>query len=488
MVSFSELLDKEVKPSLGCTEPVAVGYATSLAYNAILGKVPDWLKDKLTTPEATPLDADELEVTEIQVLVDRDIYKNALSVGIPRSGGRKGIRIAAAMGMLSYPEAKGMEKTLFATLKPEDLDKAQSMVDRVQIKLVDGWEERDEISIQASVTVRQRGTPHEIVVGKATIEKNHGNVTDISVARIEEAGATCKALGASDDLSVVSITEVVKELDNLADGVASRMIEMLEMNLKVSRAGLEGSRGLGVGTALKELVDEGCLADDLITLAQIMAASAADARMAGCDYEVMSSAGSGNQGITVSLPLIAVAIKVGYDVPELCRKNREGALSSEEKKKLDTLVKALALSNIITSYVTYHTGYLSAMCGCAVKAGIGAASGIAYLLDGKVETVESAIQNMAANITGLICDGAKEGCALKLTSAASAAILSAVLAEKGIRVPADNGIVAERVEDTIRNLGRVYQAMIGTDVEIVSIMRDKWVPIHKPLVIGRRFG
>ena len=123
--------------------------------------------------------------------------------------------------------------------------------------------------------------------------------------------------------------------------------------------------------------------------------------------------------------------------------------------------------------VTYHTSYLSAMCGCAVKAGIGATSGIAYLLDGKAETVEAAIQNVAANITGMICDGAKEGCALKLTTSASVSVLSAMLAARGVRVPSDNGIVAERAEDTIRNIGSICKAMLLTDREVVRIMHGK---------------
>ncbi|GAG27413.1 unnamed protein product [marine sediment metagenome] len=123
--------------------------------------------------------------------------------------------------------------------------------------------------------------------------------------------------------------------------------------------------------------------------------------------------------------------------------------------------------------MTYHTRYLSALCGCAVKAGLGATAGIAYLLTGSVDSVGMAIQNMAGTITGLICDGGKEGCSLKLAASASAAVQSALLATKGMRVPSDNGIVAEKVEETIHNIGRVCQAMVMTDVEIVRIMADK---------------
>jgi len=251
------------------------------------------------------------------------------------------------------------------------------------------------------------------------------------------------------------------------------MIELMEMNIAIAEEGLRGKRGLGVGAALRDLVNEKYLGDDLVTAAQIMAASAADVRMGGFDYPVMSCAGSGNQGIAASLPVIAVAQKNGYDVRKLLIKRQSGQLSRDDNNKLSRLVKALALSSIITCYVTYHTRYLSALCGCAVKAGLGAAAGIAYLLTESGDRVEMAMQNMAGNITGLICDGGTEGCSLKLSASASVAVQSALLAMRGIRVPSDNAIVAEKAEDTIQNIGRVCQAMVTTDVEIVRIMADK---------------
>ena len=187
----------------------------------------------------------------------------------------------------------------------------------------------------------------------------------------------------------------------------------------------------------------------------------------------MSCAGSGNQGIAASLPIVAVAQKNGYDIEGLLARRRSGQLSGDDERKLSQLVRALALSNIITCYVTYHTKYLSALCGCAIKAGLGATAGIAYLLTESANKVEMAMQNMAGNITGLICDGGKGGCSLKLTTSASVAIQSALLAMRGVRVPSDNGIVGEKAEDTIRNIGRVCQAMNATDIEIVHIMADK---------------
>ena len=276
-----------------------------------------------------------------------------------------------------------------------------------------------------------------------------------------------------DSLRKMKISQIVAAIETLPEDAAQKMLEMIEMNTAISEEGLRETKGLGIGAALSNLVSEGYLSDDLISLAQIMTASAADTRMGGFDYPVMSCAGSGNQGITASLPLIAVAQKSGYDVKALLQQKRSGQMSAEDEKKLSKLVRALALSNIITCYVTYHTRYLSALCGCAVKAGLGATAGIAYLLTESADNVEMAIQNMAGSIPGLICDGGKEGCSLKLIASASIAIQSALLAIKGIQVPSDNGIVAEKVEDTIQNIGRICQAMIATDAEVTRIMLDK---------------
>ena len=475
MFDLSKLFEQEMKPSLGCTEPVAVGNATSLAYNAIWGRMPEWLQERYARLEIELPDRDELELTEIQVLLDRDIYKNALAVGIPRSGGKKGIAIAAAMGLFCYPTTPEQQKTLFDTLDPRDLEKAQALADKVRIGLVDDWEERDDIYIQVTVILRPVRDASRAIVGRARIENSHDNVTYVGAFESRGGEEVAQEPPIKNQLSTKTICEIVASLGaGLSADVAERMAGMLEMNLAASDAGLvTPGQGMGVGLALRELVQAERLGSDPVTLAQIMVAAAADARMGGADCGVMSTAGSGNQGITASLPLVAVAVKNGWDVRQLLRKRRQAHLSPEESAQLGTLLTGLAISNAVTSYVTYHTNYLSSMCGCAVKAGMGATAGIAYLLSEDCDTVEAAIQNMAGNITGLICDGAKEGCALKLTTAASVAVTSALLAARGVRIPSDNGIVAEKVEDTIQNVGSVCKMMARADREIVSIMRKK---------------
>lgn len=483
MLDISRLFQSEVKPALGCTEPVAIGYATSLACNAILGRVPSWLKGSIPIKYVADVRREDIEINRIEVSVDRGIFKNALAVGIPRSNGEKGIAIAAAMGIFCFPESEGREMALFETLRPEDIEQARALAKKVNIKLVEGWERSEDIEIEASVEVKHRRFPARVLKGIARIEGGHSNVTSIDVydslglvTGLPFQGKSDAQKGktaVSDKLKGMKISEIVAQLKVLPEDVTRKMLDMMEMNIAISEEGLRGTKGLGIGAALRDLVNEKYLSDDIITSAQIMVASATDTRMGGFDYPVMSCAGSGNQGITASLPIIAFAQKSGYDVKGLLQKKRSGHISVEDEQSLSKLVKALALSNMITCYVVYHTKYLSALCGCAIKAGLGATAGIAYLLTESADKAEMAIQNMAGSIVGLICDGGKEGCSLKLMAITSVAIQSALLAMKGIQVPSDNGIVAEKVEDTIQNIGRICRSMVATDAEITRIMVDK---------------
>ncbi len=483
MLDSSKLFELEIKPALGCTEPVAIAYATSLAYNTIVGKVPAWLKGKIPVKYITDVSQEDIEIDRIEISLSRGIFKNALAVGIPRSNGQKGIPIAAAIGIFCFPEAEGQEMALFKALKPGDLEKAKLLVQKVKVTLIKGWKKNEDIQIKALVKARHKQLPERVLTGTTKIEKTHSNVTSIDVydslgqvTKIpfeKKSQITRKNPDVKDRLKKMTIPEMVAELESLPMDAIEKMIEMIEMNVAISKEGLKGTKGLAIGAALRDLVSEGYLGNDLITSAQIMVASAADTRMGGFDYPVMSCAGSGNQGIAASLPIIAAAQKCGYDVKELLAKRQMGQLSEDEQRKLSQLVKALALSSIITCYTTYHTKYLSALCGCAIKAGLGATAGIAYLLSESADKVEMAIQNMAGNITGLICDGGKGGCSLKLTTSASVAIQSALLAMRGVQIPSDNGIVAEKAEGTIRNIGKICQTLIATDTEITCIMADK---------------
>ena len=225
------------------------------------------------------------------------------------------------------------------------------------------------------------------------------------------------------------------------------------MNEEIAEYGLNQKVGIGVGYGMKKSMEEGLLGDDLMNQAMMITAAASDARMAGIKMPVMSSNGSGNHGLTAILPIVAY--------------NRKFPQSEER------LAKALAISHLITAYVKNFTGRLSAVCGCGVAASTGATAGISWLMSGDIRQIEGAIENMVANLSGMICDGAKAGCALKLASAASTAVQSAIIAKQECYVPPMNGIVGSKVEQSIQNLGKISdKGMSVTDKVIINVMDE----------------
>lgn len=226
------------------------------------------------------------------------------------------------------------------------------------------------------------------------------------------------------------------------------------MNLKVSNAGMGKDAFLKIGNVYNELINEGWLGSDVLSKAKAVTSAAVDARMSGCSLPVMTSAGSGNQGITITLPIHVLAQH----------------LKCNEKR----VAEALAISHAITSILKHHTGTLSAMCGCVVCSGTGLTAGIIYLMNGDLKTATEAVNNMVGSITGIICDGAKVGCAIKLICAVDAAYQSALMAIKGLKIPATNGVLADNLEQSLENIGRIAApGMIETDDQILSIMLGK---------------
>jgi len=254
-------------------------------------------------------------------------------------------------------------------------------------------------------------------------------------------------------MDTITIQEIVENVENMNLEDIKFLLDGVTMNMDMAKYGLENEIGIGVGRGIKESMEEGLLGDGIMTEAMLLTAAASDARMGGAKLPVMSSNGSGNHGLTAILPIVAYSLKY----PQ-----------SDEK-----LAKSLAISHLVTAYVKNFTGRLSAVCGCGVAASTGASAGIAWLMDGKIDHIYGAIENMIADLSGMICDGAKAGCALKLSSAASAAVQSAVIAKQGYAVPPLNGIVGTKVEQSIQNLGRVSdKGMQITDEIILNVMND----------------
>ena len=438
-----ELIHKEVKPALGCTEPIAVALAVAKAVDIIsenCSRCGDCLLWRQTAD------------FHIEVAVSGNILKNGMGVGIPGTG-MVGLPIAAALGAVCGDADLGLE--VLHGVSDSAVSRAKELVasKRVTISVAD----TDHLlyvkatvslgeGIQASAEVHPRAY--------AVIEDDHDKIVETSFAdRIlmsSESGAAVK------DRTTLDYGLTVREIYDFActadfEDIAF-ILEDRTLNLALAKEGLDGDYGLRVGKAIRENQLE-VFGDDLMSYAMGLTAAASDARMAGCTLPAMSNSGSGNQGITVSMPIIAYALKNGIgDEP---------------------LARALILSNLVAIHIKGFLGKLSALCGCVV-ASTGSACGIVYLQGGTYEQVCAAIKNMIGNITGMVCDGAKVGCAMKAASGVSSAIQSAVLALRGTCIPSTDGIIEDDIEKTVRNLGTIGSVgMQATDRMILDIILCK---------------
>jgi L-cysteine desulfidase len=402
------------------------------------GYAPEWLGGNGATGPLGP-------VEHLEVEIDANVYKNAFAVGIPRTGGKVGIELAAALGSLCNP-ALGLN--LFSSAGREELRQAQAMVEAglVSVKL-------DKSVSGLSVAASCRGGGHE---GTAQIRHQHSLVQGLWQDGVQFYQGSAETVQGPfgthlEELARWDLKQVVAAAESLPEDIYPYLLEGLAINAKAAKRGLASTTGLGVGRVWQEITtDLGMETDSLLNQILVETAAACDARMAGEDIAVMSSAGSGNQGIVVSQPLAVLA-----------------RLKPEHEERLG---KALALAHLVTLYITYYTGYLTPVCGCVVKAGTGAAAGMAYYLGGDAKVIGGAINNMAANALGILCDGAKVGCALKLATSASAAAQCALLALRGLVVPAGNGVVDASPERTIRNVGRISQSMNQTDSCVLDVL------------------
>jgi L-cysteine desulfidase len=415
-----------VQPSLGCTEPAAIALATALAREAIEG-----------------------EVKKVTVLCDANVFKNALHVNIPGLEGVKGTLMAAGLGVLAGDPQLRLE--IFSEVSSEDVRAVRGLAGRGLINVSTEERERPGLYIEALVET-------DLGSGRAIIEDMHTNVTAVEASgqplpSPDWVGAGDKggAKGGEAVLKEMTLETIVKLAENMTAEEMAYMLEGVKMNEAASREGLARKVGLRIGACLAELVEEGLLADDPASRAEMFSAAAVDARMSGMMVPVMTSGYSGNQGIVATIPIATVA---------------RGLEANEEE-----LAEAIAISHLVTAYVKEHVGNLSALCGACVAGVIGAAAGIVRLLGGGTAEIEQVINIMAGNIAGVICDGAKLGCALKVGTAASVAVKSAMLVMRGVQMPEGEGIVGETAEATVCNLGALANpGMVQTDAQILQII------------------
>ncbi len=430
--SIKDILRMEVAPALGCTEPSAVALCTAAAASL--------LPDK--------------NFSSIEVWLDPNIYKNAMGVAIPVAGGVYGIDMAAALGAFGGDPTLALE--VFKSVGNEAVERAGAFLKKpgVTINLL---EKSKKIFIRARI--RSGGDTAE-----SEIEDVHDNISMLKKngTRIENhrllsgARESRSALHRMEEwLTKLPLSGLVRLIDDLDADDLEFIREGIRYNMALAHHGLKNGPGLGIGLTLERLVSEGLLKKDMVLAARILTSAASDARMSGVGLPAMSSAGSGNHGLTAILPIMAV---------------REYIAPGEERRALE----AIALSHVITAYIKAHTGRLSAVCGCSVAAGAGAAGGIAYLMNGTLHHIAGAIKNLIEDLAGVICDGAKAGCSLKLATAAGTAAQSALFALHGIDVKSTDGIIASTPEQTMKNIGEIStRGMIETDRTILQIMIRK---------------
>lgn len=415
-----DILRKEVTPATGCTEPIAVAYSAALAREHVKGKL-----------------------KSLEVWVDMGLFKNGIGVGIPGIEER-GLEMAAALGYAGGDSRKGLQ--VIESLTQEQIESARRMIqdNKVKVYLRDDIER---LYIETVLTT-DNGKVRVITLDRhlniVSVEKQTDFKSyDFSKENTDLSTHWIQKYGLEEFINFVDLIRL-EELSFIKQGI--------KMNLEIAKKDFKNV--VGIANKLSQLVQRGLLRDDMISWAQILCAAGAEARMSGSKLPVMTSAGSGNHGITVFLTNYAVAEKQG--IPE------------------EKLIRAITLSNLITVYIKSFTGTLSAMCGCGVAAGIGASAGVVYMLGGTQKNILGAMQNMVGSISGIICDGAKEGCAFKLALSAGWAVQSALLAMNGIVISQKDGIVAENFETLCRNVGYVCtKGMASTNKSIIDIIHNR---------------
>lgn len=426
-IIYEQILREELTPAFGCTEPIALAYCAAKA-REVLGQLP----------------------TAVSIEASGNIIKNVKSVIVPNTGGMKGIPAAAAAGIVAGDSSACLE--VIAKVTPDEQKKITEYLETVpfSVSAMDGGDKLD-----IRVTVTAEGNRAVVRVSKHHTDivyiAHNGEVLldeqeDCGCAeRIAERQAAAAQEQRADRsrLSIEGIVEYAKTAD--LSTVSDLLNRQIEYNYTIAQAGIRENWGANVGSVLLDTYGE-----DVRTRARAYAAAGSDARMSGCELPVVINSGSGNQGITVSVPVIIYA--------------------KEYHKNEEELLRALLVSNLVAIHIKTGIGPLSAFCG-AVSAGCAAGCGIAFLLGGGIDEVAHTLVNSIAIASGIICDGAKPSCAAKIASSVDAAILGYEMYRHGQQFYGEDGIVSKGVENTIRNICRIgADGMNETDEEIIRIM------------------
>lgn len=416
------LINREVVPAVGCTEPMAVALCTAKATET-LGRRPE----------------------RITALLSANILKNAMGVGIPGTG-MIGLPIAIAMGALTGRSEYELE--VLKDITPDSLERGKAYIGegRIDIKLKEGIAEK----LYAEVICEAEG--HQ---AKAVIAASHTNFVFVSrdaEVLLDKTAHSTEGDNADDDIAL-NLQMVYDFATTAPIGELEFILKTRDYNLRAAQLSKKGNYGHCLGKTIDRPLSHGIFGNSIFSHILSATASACDARMGGAMIPVMSNSGSGNQGI--------------------CATNPVAVYAEENENTEEELIRALTLSHLTAIYIKQSLGKLSALCGCVV-ASIGSSCGITYLMGGDFTHICHAVKNMIANLTGMICDGAKPSCALKISSGVSTALLSALLSMEGKCVSAAEGIIDNDVDRSIHNLTSIgAEAMCRTDEMVLNIMTHK---------------
>lgn len=414
--AYLDILKEELVPAMGCTEPIAIAYAAARA-REVLGAEPG----------------------RVEIEASRNIIKNVKSVVVPNTGELKGIAASAAAGIVAGQADKVLE--VLSRIDDEQRLKIKKFLAEREIQV---RESSSDLIFDLMVRVFADDQ-------RAVVQISHYHTNIVLITRNDELLYTnqdCEEIEANTltDRTILNVKDILEfaETLDLAD-VEDLLQRQIDYNMAIAEEGLAGDWGANVGSVLLD-----AWGTDVKTRCKALAAAASDARMSGCDLPVMIVSGSGNQGLTASIPVIVYARELGSD--------------------RDTLLRALVVADLVTIHQKTGIGRLSAYCG-AVSAGCGAGAGIAWLHGGRFEEVAHTIVNALAVVSGIICDGAKPSCAGKIAAAVDAGLLGYLMFERGQQFYGGDGIVTKGVENTIRNVARLGRdGMRETDREIIRIM------------------
>jgi L-cysteine desulfidase len=412
---FVDILNSELKPAMGCTEPIAIAYCASIV-KEVLGGLP----------------------TDVKIYVSGNIIKNVKSVKVPNTNGKVGIRVAAAIGLVAGDSRKELE--VIANSKEEDVLKLESYMEQASINV---FPVDNEHTLYIEIIGTLNDDVAKVIILDAhtnvyLVEKNN-KVLYFNDKKVSNPVVTINK-------SVLNIRDII-EFANIVDinDIKDVLDRQIEYNLAIADEGINGNYGANIGKTIMKYAN-----NDILTKCKAMAAAGSDARMNGCEMPVVINSGSGNQGITCSVPVITYAKHLNV---------------SDE-----LLYRALVVSNLTTIHIKNSIGKLSAFCGVVI-AGAGCGAGIAYLEGGREREINHTIVNALGIISGVLCDGAKASCAAKIASSVEAGMLGYFMFKDGNQFISGDGFIKKGVENTIKAIGELARVgMCETDKEIIQLM------------------